>query len=65
MPTLNTVEDITTYLVATNDSQLTNIWENLQESFEQVPERIQCFKTILRKRLRLWKRIGQTPKREK
>lgn len=53
MPDINTAEEIETYIINSNDSQLSNIWENLQESFDEMDERITCFKTILRKRLRL------------
>jgi len=52
MPEINTAEEIENYISTSNDHQLSNIWTNLQESFDEMDERITCFKGILKKRLR-------------
>jgi len=49
---LTSAEAIQEYITASTDNELQNIWNNLQESFEEMADRIQCFNTILKKRLR-------------
>lgn len=47
---LGSVEDIEEFLTTKGDAAVINIWNNLQESFDNEPERIQWFNKIAAKR---------------
>jgi len=50
MSKLNTVDEVETYILSSNDKDLINIWENLQESFDNDVDRITTFNRIAAKR---------------